>query len=111
MCLTCALRIAELPCGNALRRIGTKGDDNPTFDEAAEKPNALCVAITRLKATGEAVDESKACSKNDCLGLEFESSRLIPRLCTEASRFIFILSVRVPFWAFIFPRINSYFFL
>jgi len=49
VCLTCALRIAELPCGNALRRIGTKGDDNPTFDEAAEKPNALCVAITRLE--------------------------------------------------------------
>ena len=24
-------------------------DDNPTFDEAAEKPNALCVAITRLE--------------------------------------------------------------
>ena len=56
------------------------------------------------KATGEAVDESKACSKNDCLGLEFESSRLIPRLCTEASKFIFILSVRVPFWAFLFSK-------
>lgn len=60
MCLTCALEIAELPCGNALR---TKGDDNPTFDEAAEKPNALCVAITRLKVTGSALDDSKACSK------------------------------------------------
>jgi hypothetical protein len=82
----------------------TKGDDHPTLNEAAEKPNALCVAITRLKATGEAVDESKACSKNDCLGLEFESSRLIPGLCTESSRFIFILSSRVPFWAFLFSK-------
>jgi hypothetical protein len=106
VCLTCALRIAELPCGNALRRIGTKGDDNPTFDEAAEKPNALCVAITRLKATGEAVDESKACSKNDCLGLEFESSRLILAFALRPQGSFLFLASEFHFGHFFFPRIN-----
>ncbi len=87
----------------------TKRGDNPTWTRQLKSQMLLCVAITRLKATGEAEDESKACSENDCLGLEFESSRLIPRRRIESSRFIFILSIRVPFRAFLlfFSRIYS----